>query len=144
MDSEVVVGEEKRREEDTYTYIRTRTTNKKHKTFYIKPECQITITKLAEILEREGKSVSQWILDNAESYVRLHEPGNPQQTLTYIIKNGKPYRARTPSDCKFWNPRPKAQPPYTAFCGFKKELTNAEACCTRWKLDDLGLWSPKP
>jgi len=38
--------------------------------------------KLREILDREGKSLSEWIHEQARDYVRRHEPGNPQLLLT--------------------------------------------------------------
>jgi len=40
------------------------------------------IKKLREILAREGKSLSEWIYEQARDYVRRHEPGNPQTLLT--------------------------------------------------------------
>ena len=52
-----------------------------------------------EIARREGKSVSLLIREFLEQYVRLHEPGNPQQRLDTIIKLGKKYVA--PKICEF-------------------------------------------
>jgi predicted DNA-binding protein len=46
-----------------------------------------------EIAKREGKSVSQLIREFLESYIHLHEPGNPQQRLDTIIRLGKKYVA---------------------------------------------------
>jgi hypothetical protein len=51
---------------------------------------------LQEILKRDGKSFSSWVLDYAQDYVRLHEPGNPQQRLDTILKLGKAYHAPSP------------------------------------------------
>lgn len=48
---------------------------------------------LQEILKRDGKSFSSWVLDYAQDYVRLHEPGNPQQRLDTILKIGKAYHS---------------------------------------------------
>ncbi|RLC33574.1 hypothetical protein DRH14_04640 [Candidatus Shapirobacteria bacterium] len=93
------------KEEYTYTYIRIRglnnSSNSKRRrtklTLYVPSEFAGVIDKLEEIVKREGKSISRLFLDWAERYVRLHSPGNPQQTLDTIIKQGKPYRA--PKQC---------------------------------------------
>ena len=65
----------------------------KSRRFYIPQHLEITFTRLEAILKREGSSVSRWIQRNAVDYVRLHEPGNPQQRIDTIIKLGKAYRA---------------------------------------------------
>lgn len=72
---------------------------RKERRFYIPKNFEITFHKLEEILTREGKSVSEWIREQAEPYVRLHEPGNPQQTLPTIMKLGKAYRADSCAVC---------------------------------------------
>ena len=64
---------------------------------YIPEAYQSIHDKLQEICRREGISISQLFWRWAERYVRLHSPGNPQQTLDTIIKQGKPYRA--PKQC---------------------------------------------
>jgi len=97
-----MTGEEKRREEEyPYTDIRIRRGNRV--TFYVSknekrdiyiPDYYLpTLKKLREILKREGKTLSEWIRDHAIEYVRLHEPGNPQQRIDTIMKLGKAYRA---------------------------------------------------
>ena len=95
------------KEEYTYTYIRIRglnnnsSTSKRRRTkltLYIPLEYEVLVDKLEEIVRREGKSISRLFLDWAERYVRLHSPGNPQQTLDTIIKEEKPYRA--PAQCE--------------------------------------------
>jgi hypothetical protein len=48
---------------------------------------------LQTILKREHSNFSQWVRDQTESYVRLHEPGNPQQRIDIILKIGKAYHA---------------------------------------------------
>lgn len=68
--------------------------------FYVSHEFEPTLQKLMEILKRDSKSLSQWIREHAVEYVRVHEPGNPQQTLTRILKSSKAYRA---PDCSFAN-----------------------------------------
>jgi len=95
------------KEEYTYTYIRIRGLNNNRSiskrrrtklTLYIPLEYEVLIDKLEEIVRREGKSISRLFLDWAERYVRLHSPGNPQQTLDRILKEEKPYRA--PAQCE--------------------------------------------
>lgn len=60
---------------------------------YVPDKSEEIITKAKKILNREGSSLSKKFLEDLEKYVRLHEPGNPQQTLDYITKTGKAYRA---------------------------------------------------
>lgn len=72
---------------------------RKERRFYIPNDFEITFQKLLGILKRENKSVSKWIRENAENYVRLHEPGNPQQTLTRILKHGSAYKAPLQCPC---------------------------------------------
>jgi len=69
---------------------------------YVPAEFEPTMETLKEILKREGRSISGWIRDNADQYVRLHEPGNPQQRLDTILKLGKAYHAPGPI-CGFKN-----------------------------------------
>jgi len=101
------------KEEYNYSYITITTKEKtsipgKRRTFkqgkkypilriYVYPECWQIHDKLQEICRREGTSISQLFWKWAERYVRLHSPGNPQQTLDRILKEGKPYRA--PKQC---------------------------------------------
>jgi len=66
---------------------------------YVPPEKKRIYEKLKHILRREGRTVSRWFLEQAEIYVRLHEPGNPQQVLNHFFENDKPYRA--PKICGF-------------------------------------------
>jgi len=66
-------------------------------TLYIPPEKKQLIQKASQILERENSSLSKFFVEKIEEYYRLHYEGNPQQTLTHLFKNGKPYRA--PSQC---------------------------------------------
>jgi hypothetical protein len=87
-------GRDRDREiESTYTYIHTHTKRKNHSTFYFPESFQNTFDLLHTILKREGSNFSQWTRDNAESYVRVHEPGNPQQRLDTILRLGKAYHA---------------------------------------------------
>ena len=48
--------------------------------------------KFKKIMEREGSSVSKHLREHIANYVRLHEPGNPQQRLDTIVKIGSCYR----------------------------------------------------
>ena len=87
-------GRDRDREiESTYTYMHTHTKRKNHSTFYFPESFQNTFDLLHTILKREGSNFSQWTRDNAESYVRVHEPGNPQQRLDTILRLGKAYHA---------------------------------------------------
>lgn len=67
--------------------------------FYVPESQEPMIADLQEILATEGKSLSQWIRDNAEPYVRLHKPGNPQTHLDITLKLGRSYRANGCLDC---------------------------------------------
>lgn len=66
---------------------------KKERRFYVPASFENTFNLLQTILKREHSNFSQWVRDNAESYVRLHEPGNPQQRLDMILRLGKAYHA---------------------------------------------------
>ena len=70
--------------------------DEKHKRLvqvYVNRAGSLLYENLKVILKREKKSFSSWVLENAESYVRLHEPGNPQQRLDMIMRLGKAYHA---------------------------------------------------
>jgi hypothetical protein len=84
--------EESRGEEYTYTYIRTRTRTRKL-TLYVPPQSRLLLENAKATLKREGKSISNFLFEQLESYYRLHEPGNPQQRLDTILKIGKAYHA---------------------------------------------------
>jgi hypothetical protein len=75
--------------------------------FYVPESWEETLDTLEEILKREGSNLSKWIRQNGDHYVRLHEPGNPQQRLDMILKLGKAYHAEGP------------------ICGFKDCLRDA-------------------
>jgi len=80
-------------EEYTYTYIRIRTRTKRKLTLYIPETSRLLIDNARTVLKREGKSISNFLVEQLESYCRLHEPGNPQQRLDTILKLGKAYHA---------------------------------------------------
>ena len=65
------------------------------KQFKITPpmEAEGSFKKFAEIAERENKSMTQLITEFVENYVKLHDPGNPQQRLDTIMELGRAYRA---------------------------------------------------
>jgi len=65
----------------------------KVKRFYVPQYFQPKMKLLEAILKREGVTLSAWIRRQTEEYVRLHEPGNPQQRIDTIMKLGKAYRA---------------------------------------------------
>jgi len=62
-------------------------------TLYIPPEKKEIVNKASNILERENSSLSKFFIEKIEEYYRLHEKGNPQQLLSHLFKNGKPYIA---------------------------------------------------
>ncbi len=61
--------------------------------FYATKEFKETWKTFLKICKREGKSYSEKIRELITEYSNLHALGNPQQTLPYLFKNGKPYRA---------------------------------------------------
>lgn len=67
--------------------------------FYVPVKFENTFDMLQSILKREGSNFSIWVRDQTERYVRLHEPGNPQQRIDTIIQLGKPYVAGQCGDC---------------------------------------------
>jgi len=68
--------------------------------FYVPEEWKGTLDKLEEILKREEhKTFSEWIREQISTYVRLHEPGNPQQRLDTIAAIGHAYRAESCCVC---------------------------------------------
>ena len=66
---------------------------KKERRFYVPSSFECTFDMLQSILKREKSNFSKWVREQTESYVRLHEPGNPQQRLDTILKIGKAYHA---------------------------------------------------
>jgi hypothetical protein len=96
--SEDNVGEEYRHRH-MYMYIKEKKRKEKQGRFYIPSEYQLLFKKLQDILQREGSNLSEWIRSQAEPYVRLHEPGNPQQRLDIILINKESYKA--PKFCGF-------------------------------------------
>jgi hypothetical protein len=101
--SEEEIGDRDRDRERDYRHrhididIETRDKRKsRERRFYIPVSFENTFDLLQTILKREGSNFSRWVRDNAESYVRLHEPGNPQQRLDTILKLGKAYHAPSP------------------------------------------------
>lgn len=77
---------------------------------YVPPGKKKMLQEVREMLDREGKSLSKFVIEKAEEYHRLHDPGNPQQLLDVIMKLGKAYHAPGPlcevRDCfrKVWKP----------------------------------------
>lgn len=87
---------------------------------------------LEKVLKREEKSLSEWIREYAAKYVADHKEGNWQLRLDKYsaVTN---HKTRHPSDCRFWRSRPKAQPPYQAFCSKRKIMVLSASCCDLWK-----------
>lgn len=104
----------------TYIYLQHTT-----KTFYISNSRNETFKKLYEILSRENVSFSDWVFKQAETYVRLHETGNPQQRIDVISELGKAYKANECFDCG-------AKPKYKVFEKTKRVLV-CQGCFERRK-----------
>lgn len=66
---------------------------------YIPPLKKGLVDKTKKLLEKEGSSLSQFLLSKIEEYYRLHEPGNPQQRLDTIAAIGHAYRAESCCVC---------------------------------------------
>jgi hypothetical protein len=49
---------------------------------YVKPCYEDDVEKIKEILNREGKSLSDWVMERISIYVSGHWPGNPQKPIT--------------------------------------------------------------
>jgi hypothetical protein len=64
-----------------------------------KPEDITDIQAFKEICNREGKSVSDQGLFLLRPFINLHRPGNNQQLIEKILRDGKPYVA--PKTCGF-------------------------------------------
>lgn len=64
---------------------------------YIPEYASHTFLKLREILRREGTSISKWFRKEAEAYVNLHWPGNPQRPLTVFTEPQEPAICETRS-----------------------------------------------
>jgi len=79
--------------------VENRGTYRTRYTFYVPAEKKIFLKKLKEILRREGKSISHFLMEQIEAYVILHEPGNPQQLLERYFTHSEPYVA--PKTCGF-------------------------------------------
>lgn len=58
-----------------------------------------TMKKMQDILKREGKTFSGWVREQVRLYVKLHEPGNPQQRIDTMAKLGTPYKANSCQMC---------------------------------------------
>ena len=57
------------------------------------------LSQVLLVLRREGKTISKFFLEQAEHYVILHEPGNPQQLLSHFLEDNPPHVA--PKICGF-------------------------------------------
>jgi hypothetical protein len=93
---ERVEREEDREEEYGHRHMDIDIKNKRRtkvRRFYVPTKFENTFNMLQSILKREGINFSQWVREQTEGYVRLHEPGNPQQRLDIILKLGKAFHS---------------------------------------------------
>jgi hypothetical protein len=62
-------------------------------TLYVADKYDAVVKKAKEVFKREGSSMSDFLMQELDQYVRLHEPGNPQQRMDVIIETGHTYTA---------------------------------------------------
>ena len=80
--------------------IQNKGTYKDKLTLYIpKTEKEFLIPKAQKIMAREGRTLSNWFLEELQRYVTVHDPGNPQQRIDTILELGKPYNANGCMEC---------------------------------------------
>jgi hypothetical protein len=63
---------------------------------YVPEDKKELVLKVKFMFEREGSSISKFIIKQLEDYYRLHEPGNPQQLLDRYENGKKAYVAADP------------------------------------------------
>lgn len=63
-------------------------------TLYIEPNKKPLIEKARKMFKQEGSSLSTWFINQLESYMKLHYPGNPQLTFNNQAKLNYPKSAR--------------------------------------------------
>jgi len=113
---------------------------------YVKPERIHLYHRIRDILRREGKSLSDFIWEQIESYVRLHEPGNPQQRIDRFINHDKPYIA--PVKCGFGSKKNPCDKPAVAIaisesgkempvCKYHFVLI-AQSKTSKWRIKDYS------
>ncbi len=66
---------------------------------YLKDDEVLIWEKLSKIAETEARPVAEIVRTQIHEYVRLHEPGNPQQRLDTIAQIGHAYRANSCCIC---------------------------------------------
>jgi len=66
---------------------------------YVPQEYAIIIKKAREIARREGRSLSNLVMELLRDYVRRHEPGNPQLPLTRFTGESKDGRRCSVEGC---------------------------------------------
>ena len=88
--------------------------------------------KFLDNCRREGDSGSKILQNFIMQYNEKHKLPNPQ-LLIERFSGLTNHKTRQPSDCHFWKPRPKAQPPYKAYCGKFKRMVVEASCCDLWK-----------
>src|SRR3990167_1033139 len=67
---------------------------------YLKEDEVLIWEKLKKIADVEKRPVAEIVREQVHSYVRLHEPGNPQQRLDTIMATGKAYNCTIHRFCK--------------------------------------------
>ena len=85
------------------------------RSIYVPDELQSVWTAYQEIVKREGKTVSEAIVEYVCEYTRMHAPGNPQQRLDTIMDLGRAYRSDQCNMCE-------RKPVFKAFLGKKSVL----------------------
>jgi len=104
--------------------------------FYIPREKAGLVRRMKEILRREGRSLSSWIMEQIEAYVRKHEPGNPQLLITSFL----PGVARSRPICFICE---KTQATWTGSCYNRDHRIKRYPLCDncRQMAEESGRWS---
>jgi len=66
---------------------------------YVPQEYAIIVKKAREIARREGRSLSNLVMDLLRDYVRIHEPGNPQLPLTRFVEGAEDSKVCSVEGC---------------------------------------------
>jgi len=70
--------------------VREPPNNVGHLHLYVPKEFSEIVKKAKKIARREGRSISKLVMDLLRDYVRRHEPGNPQLSITRFVDSPKP------------------------------------------------------
>ena len=93
-----------------------------------------------KIAKRERWSFNRLIGESLKEFVERHKEGNVSfqldkfgVTWTKALSVKGREKRKCDANCEFWHARPKAQPPYKAYCGKFKRMVVEASCCDLWK-----------